>query len=161
LRTVRRASILSREAEAQLMAGMNLWQLLGMAAALAALVGLGVVWWRYRHRLTAAEREQARRLEVNHSGRLTDGVLVESPFAQSPSQAPELLFYRYSASGIEYTAAQDISSLSDRVSAEICRPGTVTGVKFDPRRPSNSIVVCEQWSGLRPDRSDAAPSNGA
>jgi hypothetical protein len=143
------------------MAGMNLWQLLGVAAALAALAGLGMVWWRYRHRPTAAEREQARRLEVNHSGRLTDGVLVESPFAQSTSQAPGLLFYRYSASGMEFTAAQDISTLSDRVPAEICKPGTVTSVKYDPRRPSNSIVVCEQWSGLRPDRADGARSNGA
>ena len=143
------------------MAGMNLSQLMAVLAALAVLIGLGIVWRRRRSRQSPAEREQARRMAVNSSGRLTDGVLVESPYGPTPSQTPELLFYRYSASGVEYTAAQDVSTLSDQVPLDICRPGLITGVKYDPRRPSNSIVVCEQWSGLDNDRADAAPPNGA
>ena len=142
------------------MTGMNLSQLMAVAAALAVLLGLGIVWWRYRRRQSPAEREQARRLAVNNSGRLTDGVLVESPYGQPSAQTPELLFYRYSASGVEYTAAQDVSTLSDRIPSDFCRPGFSTGVKYDPRRPSNSIVVCEQWSGLGEDRAAAAPPNG-
>lgn len=144
-----------------MMAGMDLWKLLGVIAALVVLLGLGIVWWRQRRRPTAAERERVRRLQVNQFGRLTDGVLVESPYGQSASQTVELLFYRYSASGVEYTAAQDISGLIDRIPSNICRPGTATAVKYDPRRPSNSIVICEQWSGLRPDSTEGPSSNGA
>ena len=142
------------------MAGMNLLQLMAVAATLAVLIGLGIVWWRYRRRPSPAEREQLRRLEVNNSGRLTDGVLVESPYAQTSSAMPGLVFYRYSASGIEYTAAQDVSSLTDRIPSESCRPGNLAAVKYDPRRPSNSIVICEQWSGLCEDRAGAVRSNG-
>ena len=142
------------------MAALNLSHLLVIAAALALLVGLGMAWWRYRRRQSPAERERARRLEVNSSGRLTDGELVESPYGQTPSQTPEMLFYRYSASGVEYTAAQDVSSLTNRIPSEQCRPGLITGVKYDPRRPSNSIVVCEQWSGLSRDPVDAVRANG-
>ena len=136
------------------MASMSLSHLLAIVAALAALFVAGLVWWRHRRRLSPAEREQARRLAVNSSGRLTEGVLIDDPSAQSPSLNPELVFYRYRASGMEYTAAQDVSSLSDRIPAASYRPGTVTAVKYDPRKPSNSIVVCEQWSGLRENRSE-------
>ena len=142
------------------MAALNLWFLLAIAA-LALLLVLGMVWVRYRRRKSPAEREQERRLEVNGSGRLTDGVLVESPFGQPPAQTPELLFYRYSAAGVEYTAAQDVSTLSDRIAPDFLRPGIATGVKYDPRRPSNSIVICEQWSGLPSDPAEAARANGA
>jgi len=130
-------------------------------AALALLVILGMVWARYRRRKlpVGREQEQERRLEVNTSGRLTDGVLVEPPYDQPPSQTPELLFYRYSAAGVEYTAAQDVSTLSDRIPSDSCRPGSITGVKYDPRRPSNSIVICEQWSGLGNDPAGAARAN--
>jgi hypothetical protein len=143
------------------MAGLNLLQALAIAAVLMLLAGLGIVWWRFRRRQSPAERERARRLEVNNSGRLTDGMLVESPYGQTPSQSQELLFYRYSASGVEYTAAQDVSTLRDRIPSDFLRPGTVTGVKYDPRRPSNSIVICEKWSGLAREPAGASRANGS
>lgn len=143
------------------MAILSFLKLLAIVSTLAVVLCLGIVWWRYRRKQSPAEREQLRRLEVNNSGRLTDGVLVESPYAQTSSATPELVFYRYSASGVEYTAAQDVSSLTDRIPSESCRPGNVTAVKYDPRRPANSIVICEQWSGLCENRAGVARSNGA
>ena len=58
----------------------------------------------------------------------------------------EALLYAYSVRGVEYTASQDVSHLPERV------PPTVSGsaaVKYDPRNPANSIVVAEEWTGLR------------
>jgi LPXTG-motif cell wall-anchored protein len=117
--------------------------------ALVVLALLGVLWWRRRQQLTPEEREKLRRLGVNSAGRLTDGVLVDSPYKETSSGTTGLVFYQYSASGVRYTAAQDVSNLADRVSPESVRPGGVTAVKYDPRKPSNSIIVCEEWSGLR------------
>ena len=141
------------------MPSMTAAQLLAIAAILALLAALGLVWRRFRRRLSPAERERARRLAVNATGRLTDGVLVDSPYAQISSVTPDLLFYRYSASGVEYTAAQDVSNLTDCIQPEKCRPGAVTAVKYDPRKPSNSIIVCEQWSGFRENRHEKERSN--
>lgn len=128
---------------------MNVSTILAMVAALAGLTVLGTVWWSRRKRKSPEERERARRLAVNSTGRLTDGILVETPFQQNPSSNPELLFYRYWASGVEYTAAQDISSLRHLIAPQSCRLGSGAAVKYDPRKPSNSIIVCELWSGLR------------
>jgi len=142
------------------MPSMTVSHLLAIAALLVVLAALGLVWWRFRRRLSPAERERARRLAVNCSGRLTEGVLIDDPSSQSPSPNPELVFYRYCASGMEYTAAQDVSNLTDCIQPEKCRPGAVTAVKYDPRKPSNSIVVCEQWSGFRENRTEKEQSNG-
>lgn len=62
------------------------------------------------------------------------------------------LYYSYTVRRIEYTAAQDISALRDRLPAD---PWVFIGpamVKYSPRNPANSIVVCEEWSGLRDNR---------
>jgi hypothetical protein len=50
---------------------------------------------------------------------------------------------------VEYTASQDISKLRDRLPED---PQTWIGpvtIKYLPRNPANSIVVCEDWSGFR------------
>jgi hypothetical protein len=130
------------------MMGMDL-PTIGLTAALVvAAIVLGCVWWSRAHQKTPAERERLRRLAVNATGRLTDGVLVEAPYAQAASRDPQLLFFRYQVAGVEYTAAQDVSSLLDEDDAGALRSGTTASVKYDPRKPSNSIVVCETWRGL-------------
>ena len=62
------------------------------------------------------------------------------------------LYYSYTVRRIEYTAAQDISAVRDRLPTD---PWVFIGpamVKYSPRNPANSIVVCEDWSGLRDNR---------
>ena len=62
------------------------------------------------------------------------------------------LFYSYTVRRIECTAAQDISAVRDRLQAD---PWVFIGpamVKYSPRNPANSIVACEEWSGLRDNR---------
>ena len=143
---------------------MNVTTMLALAAALAAVVVLGIVWWRRAHRKSPAERERLRRLAVNAAGRLTDGVLVESPYAQTTTQDSRLLFFRYHVGGVEYTAAQDVSVLVDDAEAATLRTGITAAVKYDPRKPSNSILICEQWSGLpepRPERNELSQTDNS
>lgn len=58
------------------------------------------------------------------------------------------LFYSYAVRGVEYTASQDVSFLGDSVAPDGSAMSRVA-VKYDPRNPANSIVVAEDWSGLR------------
>jgi hypothetical protein len=60
-----------------------------------------------------------------------------------------LLVYSYAVRGVAYTASQDVSELKPFVPEDIALLGPI-GVKYDPRNPANSMVLAEEWSGLRP-----------
>lgn len=123
------------------------WPIVSLTTALLAAL---VLWLRSR-RKSPEEAERLRRLAVHERGRLADGELLDGP--ETPPDG-SLLYYTYRASGIEYTAAQDISTLNSFVRPEQCRPGNATTVKYDPRLPANSIIVCEEWTGLHGARSN-------
>ncbi len=133
---------------------LNLNTVAMIGAVLAALTAIGIVLYIRSRKKTPQELERLRRLSVNANGRLADGILVEGPADGEGSADADLIFYQYRAAGMEYTAAQDISLLRHLVDSESCRPGLQTAVKFDPRQPSNSIVICEEWSGLRRSGND-------
>lgn len=121
-----------------------LWGLITAALAITG-VALG---FSLRKRKTAAERERERRLKINSIGRICDGSierLSESLTADAPAR---LLHYSYIVGGVSYSAAQDISLIESHVRLENCSEGVPASVKYDPQNPSNSIVVCELWSGL-------------
>ena len=123
------------------------WIAVGAAGGLGLLIGV-VLLFRSR-RKSAAERERERRLAVNATGRITDGVLVEpDPAPRDEQTTSGLVFYRYSAKGLEYWAAQDLSTLSHLTPPRSCIPGAPVQVKYNPQKPSDSIILCEQWSGL-------------
>ena len=130
--------------------------LLTMAGAALAVAAGGFVWWRRSHRKSPAERERLRCLAVNSHGRLTDGALIDAPYSQDIASDRTLLFYSYRVAGVQYSAAQDVSALSGQLRSAVYRPGTVATVKYDPRSPSNSIIICELWSGLPVQTGDAA-----
>jgi hypothetical protein len=60
-----------------------------------------------------------------------------------------LIVYSYSVAGMGYTASQDITGLQASLPADLMTLVGPVRIKFDPRNPANSIVVCEEWSGLR------------
>ena len=122
------------------------WTALAIAGGLALLAGVAL-WIRAR-RKSAAERERERRLAVNATGRITDGTLVEPDPPEETTTTSGLLFYRYKAKGVEYSAAQDISTLAHLTPPKGCSPGAPVQVKYHPQRPSDSIILCEDWSGL-------------
>jgi len=59
-----------------------------------------------------------------------------------------LLVYSYAVRGVEYTTSQDVSRLRAFVPGDVASLGHIS-VKYDPRNPANSIVLAEEWSGLR------------
>jgi hypothetical protein len=59
------------------------------------------------------------------------------------------IMYSYSVAGVGYTATQDAIDLRDKLPRDLLSMIGPVGIKFDPRNPANSIVFCEQWSGLR------------
>ena len=111
----------------------------GSAAVLAVAAALGVRAWK-RSRITPAERERRRRTEINARGKLGDATLVEV--------RDQHLFYSYDVRGVEYTASQDISALAGQLPTDEAAVNKVVYIKYDPRNPANSIVLCEGWSGL-------------
>ena len=60
-----------------------------------------------------------------------------------------MLEYSYRIGGVEYECCQDITMLPEIVSPAEVRAGFPCSVRYMPGSPQNSIVVSEQWSGLR------------
>ena len=106
-------------------------------AVVGALAGYRA--WK-RSRITQEERERRRRAALVGRGKMSDAMLVEI--------RDDLLFYSYGVRGVEYTASQDVSMLQQFMPPDFSTIDAVS-VKYDPKNPANSIVLAEQWSGLR------------
>lgn len=95
----------------------------------------------FRLRVTPMEKERRRRTRINVLGRMGDGMLTDVN--------GDILYYSYSVHGVDYTASQDISEVRALVPGDAALIiGPVT-LKYLIRNPANSIIVCENWSGLR------------
>lgn len=121
----------------------------GVSVGVLAAGGLAYLVVRAR-RPTAVELERRRRLALTKTGRLTDGSIVDARTfegEESVSPAPDLLLYRYRIAGVTYDCAQDVSVLTAQTAGyRIDQP---IQVRYDPRNPGNSIIVSEDWNGLR------------
>jgi len=111
--------------------------LVAILVAVAAVLGYRA--WK-ASQITPEERERRRRAELAALGKMGDATLVE--------YRDNNLFYSYLVRGVEYTASQDVSLLQDRMPSNLSMAAPVS-VRYDARNPANSIVVAEQWSGLR------------
>lgn len=129
---------------------------LSVISGLACIAGgaaLLAMWRAVRSRLSPEKREQRRRLDISLSGRLGDALLTECD--------ENTLYYTYQVRGVHYTASQDISALRDQLPGAPDRLGGMVNMKYVAQNPANSILVCEEWSGLRaapPDADANAPS---
>jgi hypothetical protein len=107
-------------------------------AAVILAVAVYIVW---RARRKPKDKEKRRRFLVNQEGRLGDATITEVH--------ESTIFYEYSVRGVIYTASQDVAQLREHIPSDLERHiGPVT-LKYSPRNPANSIIVCEEWSGLR------------
>jgi len=52
-------------------------------------------------------------------------------------------------SGVTYETAQDITGLEQHVHFQRLAAGQPASVKYDPSNPTNSILIADDWSGLR------------
>ncbi len=117
-------------------------------ACIAGGAALLAMWRAVRSRLSPEKREQRRRLDINLNGRLGDALLTECH--------EDTLYYTYDVRGVHYTASQDISTLREQLPDAPERLGGMVNMKYAAQNPANSILVCEEWSGLR-----AAPRTAA
>jgi hypothetical protein len=97
-----------------------------------------------KKRPTPDDLERRRRDSINRNGKLGDGEILDIHGTA--------IIFSYEIAGVGYTASQDLSALESLLPEG---PASLIGpvsVKFDPRNPANSIVVCEHWSGLHDRR---------
>jgi len=113
----------------------------GLACAVAAALIALAIWIARRTRSTPEKRERLRRLSIHTTGRIGDAFLTEV--------GENLLHYTYQVRGVQYEASQDVSALRDLLPVDPERMIGMVGMKYLPKNPINSILICEEWSGLR------------
>jgi uncharacterized protein DUF3592 len=135
------------------------------AATVAAIVMIFYAFRRAPEDPEAIERK--RRLHLNQIGRIAEGQVVElaahpaEPRAQTRgifgsrarpaanSDLRQLVSYSYNISGVTYHTAQDITGLESQVRFDRLAAGQPASIKYDPSNPTDSILVADDWSGLR------------
>ncbi|MFB3920760.1 MAG: DUF3592 domain-containing protein [Terriglobia bacterium] len=122
---------------------------LGLAAAAtaAALAAWTLARLRWR-RKTPEEIERLRRLEINRRGRITVGQVVDIVESDPSKGEGVRVVYQYEVAGVSYEVSQNISALPALAAAAHTLLGHVASIKYDPKVPTNSIVACEEWSGI-------------
>jgi hypothetical protein len=123
----------------------------GAAALALACAGGAIAWRMLRRGPSEEELERERRALLVRAGRIIDGTILDVAGGQDAGQPGEVRFvlYQYEIGGVVYECSQEVAALRDVVKAEDLRPGFPCSVRYDVRRPENSIVVAENWSGLR------------
>lgn len=148
----------------ELLADWRLLLALGGGSVLAIAM---IVYAFARPKVDAEEAERKRRLHLNLIGRIAEGQVVELS-EQPPEPAEErrgllgsrarpltdarprhMVSYSYSISGVTYHTAQDVTGLESQVRFDRLMAGQQASVKYDPANPSDSILVADDWSGLR------------
>lgn len=143
------------------------WKLI-LAMGGAALVGVAMIAYAFfRPAESPEEIERKRRLHLNQIGRIAEGQVVDlMQQAPEPQKIRKGLFgsrarpldnpaprhfvsYSYAISGVTYHTAQDITGLHSQVHFERLVAGQPASIKYDPANPSDSILVADDWSGLR------------
>jgi hypothetical protein len=111
---------------------------------------LAAAAWSRSHKKTPDQLELERRKRISEVGRITDGTVIDVNEMQTKGSGElQLLIYHYDVAGVSYEASQDVSSLRHMVDLHSCRSGLMTSIKYDPSNPGNSIVISENWVGLR------------
>jgi hypothetical protein len=114
---------------------------IGMATAVVVGIAAVFIALRIKRRKSPEELERLRRQLVSQTGRVADGIVQELH--------ENTVFYTYKVRGIEYDAAQEIGQLRHLLPAEEHRLIGAVNLKYIPDNPANSIVIAEQWCGLR------------
>jgi hypothetical protein len=135
------------------------WQIWALNAASLAVVGGAFLSKLLGRSADPDEIERQRRAYLNQIGRIVEGqitdlVEVAEDKARRKSLKEvngrrKLVCYSYSISGVSYETAQDITSLEGHAGMERIITGLPASIKYDPSNPSNSILIADDWSGLR------------
>lgn len=133
------------------------WAEVAVAFGAAVLLALAITvflakYWRRQN--DPDDRERDRRLHVNQFGRITSGEVVDIVDKElAPNGVVRrYVHYRYSVGTVDFAASQDVTMITDLVGDD---PRGVVGpvsVKHHQQNPYNSIIICEDWSGLERNR---------
>lgn len=143
------------------------WKLVATIAGVA-VAGIAMIAYAFfRPAVDPEEAERKRRLHLNQIGRIAEGQVVELAEHEATPPAPargifgnkpqplgnlpprHLVSYSYAISGVTYHTAQDITGLESQVRLERLVAGQPASIKYDPSNPTDSILVADDWSGLR------------
>ena len=129
---------------------MHSLRLYGLVAT-GGVALVGVYALLRRKPKTADDLERERRAWLESTGRITDGTVidVQELAVTSNYHAAIMLIYKYDVAGVSYECSQDVTYLRHWINLQSCRLGLNTSVKYDPQNPGNSLVVSENWMGLR------------
>jgi len=123
-----------------------------LAFAVACVAALAVAVFR-RKGPGAEEIERERRLALVKTGRIIDGTVLDiANVTEQQSGHPgglQLILYKYEIAGVVYECSQDVSALRNFLDIHSCRLGFPCSIRYDSHQPENSIVVAENWTGLR------------
>lgn len=129
---------------------MNSLRLYSLAVGGVTLAAVSVSFLLRGRKKTAEQREMERRKRISQHGRITDGTVMDvHEIANDGAETVQLLIYNYDVAGVSYEASQDVTHLRQFIDLHSCRLGLPTSIKYDPQNPGNSIVIAEDWSGLR------------
>lgn len=120
--------------------------------ALVAITAGCAFWLLRRRRPTPEEAERTRRDFLAQYGRIVDGMLLDvRELEDDNGRTITLLFYSYTTGGVEYECSQDVTVIREAAKPTQVRPGFPCSVRYQQGSPQNSIIVAEEWSGLRID----------
>lgn len=143
------------------------WKLM-LAMGGAAIAALAMIAYAFlRPAVNPEEEERKRRLYLNQIGRIAEGQIIE--LVERPPESEEarkglfgssarplkdmrprhLVSYSYLISGVTYQTAQDITGLESQIRLEQLVAGQPASIKYDASNPTDSILVADDWSGLR------------
>jgi len=143
------------------------WKTLATVVGVAVAGGAMIIYAFFRPPVDPEEAERKRRLHLNQIGRIAEGQVVELAEHAAEPQRPSrglfgskpqplasnrprhLVSYSYAISGVTYHTAQDITGLETQVRMERLVAGQPASIKYDPANPVDSILVADDWSGLR------------
>ena len=125
------------------------WEIAAGSASLAIMAAVAL-WLVFRKRPTAEEMERARRKFLVQFGRLVDGMLLDiSEVDAGDGRTLTMLVYNYRIASVDYECSQDVTNMTAVFDAAQVRAGFPCTVRYQPGNHHNSIVVAEEWSGLR------------
>ncbi len=112
----------------------------GIFAALAIFFG---VWWRGRltPRQRELRRELRRRQAISREGRIIEALVTDIQ--------DDAVYYSYQLQGVVYNTSQDVSMFGNTLPVAREKLVGSAACKYMTNNPANSIVICEEWSGLR------------
>jgi hypothetical protein len=84
------------------------------------------------------EDEASHIARLSKTGRMADGKIIDA-VSTSDGRITEVT-YTYTLAGVQYESSQPLSEVQQQKSSDYA-PGKQIVVRYDPRRPGNSIVV--------------------